>query len=233
MKYAKKMRLVDIDDDIAQPVYQPQPSDDNFTAPRILSTLDKSMHDILNRHDIDDGEKWALYNQILQRYLNHLKKTRQPVIAVDTNPQYEANGQRIHTPEAFNGNISNNISGIFPIGDSLEGISQPNVRNFFECARRSDVNQPQHSSAVSPISSAHQSPLRPLDISPEYIPQPLMSKRTTDRRAPKRGARHVMTNEIPHKVIAIPNNITPRRLFRNRAPAQSNYDFYWEATNAK
>lgn len=77
MKYAKKMKLVDIDDvthSSSGPSNHSMPSDDNFITPRILSLLDNAMNDILNRSDVDDGEKWILYNQSLQRYLNHMKK---------------------------------------------------------------------------------------------------------------------------------------------------------------
>lgn len=43
-----------------------------------LSRLDKEMHTILKRK-IDDREKWALYTQVLQRYLYVTKENRKPV----------------------------------------------------------------------------------------------------------------------------------------------------------
>lgn len=73
MKYAKKMKLVDIDDDTTRSSSL-QPSDSEFMTPRILSTLDGSMNEILSRRDIDDSEKWILYNQTLQKFLNYMKK---------------------------------------------------------------------------------------------------------------------------------------------------------------
>lgn len=44
-----------------------------------IKNLDSEMEEILNRKDISDSEKWSLYTNVLQRYLNVSKSLREPV----------------------------------------------------------------------------------------------------------------------------------------------------------
>lgn len=75
MKYAKKMKLVDIGEvsAIEKNYSSGIISDSDYVQPRMLSSLDRVMRGILERKDLDDGSKWTLYNQTLHRYLNFVK----------------------------------------------------------------------------------------------------------------------------------------------------------------
>lgn len=236
MKYAKKMKLVEIDDDCPQPSNQTLPSDDSFTAPRMLSILDNSMNEILNRHDMDDSEKWILYNQTLQKFLSYMKKKRTPT------PQHTPQEQRNHSIDLFDGNISEqNISGIMPLRDSIESISHPSVRAFFKQVRDNmpDGFNTNHSSPATSTSSiqslspnldiSHTPPQSQINQSVEMMSIP--NNITHRRRAPKRNAAHDVSGVPPTKIL--PRNPTPRALFRPRNPAGHRHDFYWEPTNAK
>lgn len=234
MKYTKKMRLIDVDDDVTQPnidsKYQLHPSDYNFAAPRMLSILDNSMSEILNRRDMDDGEKWIHYNQTLQKFLNYMKKMRPP------STQHPPPEQQNQTIDAFDGHISeNNITGVQPIRDSLEYISQPSVRDFFIQLRdnNSNTNNICQSSPIAATStSSNQHSLMSIDdahTTPRSRPQPQHSKikTTKKKRAPKRNAANPMSNAQPTKKSSR-NGLTPRALFRIRNPP-----LYWQATTAK
>lgn len=232
MKYAKKMRLVEIGDDISQPPdeqpYLSQPSDDKFTAPRTLSMLDNSMNSILNRSDIDDGEKWKLYHQILQRYLNHMRTTQKSNMEqTPHNIQLVSDSPGNHTPDAFNKELSDhNITGIFPIRDSIENIALPHVRQFFEQARQKDVNQ---LSPVLPMTSDNS--MISLDASPR-TPSPQQQQQQL-RRGTKRNAGNNVTAIHPNKIVATQPEVQPRQLYRNRQQTESRAEFYWMPTKAK
>lgn len=240
MKYTKKMKLVDIDDGVTQqsiePSYQTLPSDYNFTAPRMLSTLDNSMNEILNRRDMDDNEKWILNNQTLQKFLNYMKKSRPPM------DQHTSQEQQNNSIDSFDGRISyHNITGILPFRDSLESIAHPGVRDFFKQIRENQPygNNSLHSSPVASTSSTH-------SLSPNFDnmhtitpPQPQISQSVMktpspnnvtyrQRRGQKRTAVHDVSGVPPFK-----KNPTPRALFSPRNPAHHRHDFYWESTNAK
>lgn len=236
------MKLVDIDDlphQTGDQSYLSLPSDEKFTAPRILSMLDNSMNAILNRNDMNDGEKWTLYNQTLQRYLNHMRKTQKSnTQQLPHNIQFNEEEQQNHTSEAFNNRISDHdITGIFPIRDSIETITQPNVRQFFQQARQSDVNQlsPIHHMSVDNNSmiNFNRSPETP----PQHQQQPipiLGTKRTGEiipKRARKRGPSRDVTGIHPYKVVSRPGNTPPRA--PQRSTAKSQLDFYWKSTKAK
>lgn len=247
MKYAKKMKLVEIDD-IPQSTSHNHVllSDEQFTAPRTLSMLDNYMKIILERTDISDGEKWQLYSQTLQKYLNHMKRSEVPNL---NGQQFDSSISRDHTPYTFNNRLSDHdISGIFPMKPSIENISQPTVRAFFEQAKISDANSVFTRRMSDPIHS-HQNdsdiitPTTPTQFSsPEAMsigrPSITSSMETTRnvamRRRKKRGHEHNMTAIHPYKVaprevvIAAPPNLSPKQLYRNRNPA-----LYWEASNAK
>lgn len=248
MKYTKKMRLIDVDeDDVTQPnidsQYQSHPPDHKFVAPRMLSILDNSMNAILNRCDMDDGEKWIHYNQTLQKFLNHMKQTRLP------NTQQIEGGRQNRTTDAFDGHISDhNITGIHPLRDSLDTISQPSVRDFFQQLREnaSNTSKPHQSSPVAATSTStnqhsimsfddlHTTPqLRPQLPSPLIQNQYPPTKPGTKKKRPlKRNATKPMSNARPAKKSST-NRITPRSLFRDRRPAGSRHDIYWQVTNAK
>lgn len=246
MKYAKKMKLVEIDDN-SQLSSLSMPTDENFSTPRILSILDNSMNGILNRHDINDGEKWTLYNQVLQRYLNHIKKLNaKNSVNEQLSNSVQFNDQEHHrTPDTFDNRISNNnISGIFRMKPSIDNISQPTVREFFEQARQRDAI---HSSPVSPISfqslDESNASLNNLPQTPEQtqmsISLPQTDKmRNVTKRQRKRAAAFDLTRIHPNKVCTTYNaqqlqNLQPKQLYRNRQAPQSKYDFIWESTKAK
>lgn len=253
MKYAKKMKLVPVDDISHSAVDQSHLPDENFTASRILSILDDSMNAILNRNDINDGEKWTLYNQTLQRYLNHMKKTHSQNSNVQRPQKFQSEEtyNRHHTPSAFNNSISeHDISGIFPMKPSIESALQPNVREFFEQARKSDASQFSPISATSIYdeinssnTNADQSPHRtPLQITHQPMSISIPSTDETRniavrKRGPKRNAVRDMTTVHPYKMAkdhaAMPKNLEPTQLYRNRRQPQSNMEFYWQPTNAK
>lgn len=237
MKFAKKMKLVDIDDiSHHSPVQSvsPLPSDEDFVAPRILSILDNSMNSILNRNDMNDGEKWILYNQTLQKYLNYMKNSRTRNSAVQSD-------QPKNTSELFNGHISNNMSeimsGILPIRGSIDNISHANVKNFFEQARLSDINNvvqhpQQHSSPISNNSLDR----FPMDLDESMTTPPpnrMQTKKVTSNKnlANRRG---IKRNAGAAELSGRPSNkVAPRSLYRRRPPAKPKYHHYWEATTAK
>lgn len=47
--------------------------------PNTLSVLDKEMKEVLNNNKFSDYEKWTMYSQILQRYLNIINNIRKPI----------------------------------------------------------------------------------------------------------------------------------------------------------
>lgn len=71
MEFTKKMILVD--PDTIHRINQQE-----NVQPNTLSLLDQEMKDIINNNKISDYEKWTLYNQVLQRYLNIVNNTRKP-----------------------------------------------------------------------------------------------------------------------------------------------------------
>lgn len=229
------MKLVDIDDDnvthqVIESTYQTLPSDYNFTAPRVLSILDNSMSEILNCRDMDDSEKWILYNQTLQKFLNYMKKTRTPITQ---------HTQRNHTIEAFDGHISDhNITGIQPLRDSIEFISQPNVRDFFQQIREKppSVDQTHQSSPVA-LNLPTPSNFNNLCNTPLQVSQSAKKSTTPKKINPKsrqhrkRGAEHDVSGVLPPKIPS--KKPTPRALFRSRRTAGHRHDFYWESTNSK
>lgn len=237
MKFAKKMKLVDIDDDISHTsiasTQQLLPTDDNFTAPRMLSILDNSMNSILNRHDIDDGEKWALYNQTLQRYLNYMKKQR----TQNFNTQHTQNFNTQHIPQpeinvqnqlthSFDGRISDNdISGISPMRDSLDSISNTRVRNFFEQARQSSQNS-NATAQSSPIS--HNVSDISMPILNHSLQMPPQRSTTTKKRVTKKRP----ATAHPEGYMR-PCKISLTDLAKSRGRTRSVTNFFWKATNAK
>lgn len=138
------MRLIEMDDNgNTTQVYansNNQIDDDNFLKPRVLSTLDNVMSEILKTQNTTDVDKWYLYSQALQKYLNYVKMNSKKV---DNNSSYPDNNSKIiQQPEdrLNNSFLQFDISGVEPFRDSLDSISQPVVRNFFEKARQANIS---------------------------------------------------------------------------------------------
>lgn len=143
------MKLVEIDDTNLSPCTNngTHIDDDSYTKPCVMSTLDNAMNEIL-RAPISDGDKWKLYSQALRRYLSHSKFTSRKF---DDNVSYpitvnESRNKDTSAENLFNlslGDISLpnqlDISGVERIRDSIDSISHPNVKNFFEKAREANI----------------------------------------------------------------------------------------------
>lgn len=129
------MKLVEVDDSTLLSHTNNTIDDESYSKPRVLSTLDNVMNEIL-RAQIPDADKWKLYSQALQRYLNHAKvnSTKNAPIIGNTNPEDNPFNFSLGSfSERFQNDV--NMSGVQPLRDSLDSISQPSVRNFFEQAR--------------------------------------------------------------------------------------------------
>lgn len=118
MKYAKKMRLVECDDNESEKTTHQQKyvynlSEETFTKPSTFLDLDSTMRSILSREDITDNEKWLHYNQALQRYLFFIKqKHGLPPIPLSTEENDgEATTEDLH-PKSQNVAIQNLFRGL-------------------------------------------------------------------------------------------------------------------------
>lgn len=177
MKFAKKMKLIEIDNDnIAPHANSNCINDEEYPKPHVLSPLDNIMNKILKAPFISDGEKWSLYNQALQRYLNHVKIATKKIDYNNTSYSENRGKDDYNSSPAvedtFNLSMSPlDISGLAPLRDSLDSISQPVVRNFFERAR--------NTSAV------------PLFSQP-VVDQPSLPKEPTKRKARKSQPRRIL-----------------------------------------
>ena len=58
---------------------QQQQQHTSTTKRRTYKTLDQEMEEIMSDKRIDDREKWKMYNQVLQRFLNNSAINRQPI----------------------------------------------------------------------------------------------------------------------------------------------------------
>lgn len=82
MKHAKKMILVEApvgeEETInrSRDLILKKQFDENYLKPNQIFDLDQELKRTLNRTDLDDHEKWALYNQTLQRFLFHINEER-------------------------------------------------------------------------------------------------------------------------------------------------------------
>lgn len=90
MKYTKKMKLVECKD-IDNPAQSKKIDvlDSVYVQPKTLQNLDTAMGEILFSKNLNDSQKWALYNQILHRYL-HFTRQHNPqyTSTVKTSPDY-------------------------------------------------------------------------------------------------------------------------------------------------
>lgn len=176
------MKLVEIDENNFSSYSNnaAQIDDDSYSKPRVMPTLDSAMNEIL-RAPISDGDKWKLYSQTLQRYLNHAKFTARKI---DTNYSYldKAENKNDSIPPSQPENTFDisfdgvsptslfNMSGISNIRDSIDGISQPSVRNFFEKARE-----------INTIPT-----ITPSKIDKVNVPDSHQSKKKSKKQAPNR-----------------------------------------------
>ena len=263
MKYAKKMKLVDIDDAAQHCAQQPKlQTDADFLAPRIFSTLDNFMNAILKRRDINDGEKWLLYNQALQKYLNHMKSVRSKISSSTQRQSNISPDEQSHadlTPSPFNKNISDaDITGIYPLRDSIDNITNAGVRSFFEHIRESEANNvesPQLSpqpnfqqqlqrslsqSELSPNSLNHF--IEPQRISPA-LPGGLFNEDVSMRSveiSPQQNKRPASLKAAPSRAAkrtalqpGVKGSRLRAQLFRTRTQPPDKYEFYWRTSNAK
>lgn len=83
MKYAKKMILVEAPigevektSETVRDLILKKQFDENYLKPNRIFDLDQELKRTLNRSDLDDHEKWTLYNQTLQRFLFHINEER-------------------------------------------------------------------------------------------------------------------------------------------------------------
>ncbi|EFA11980.1 hypothetical protein TcasGA2_TC001494 [Tribolium castaneum] len=72
MEHAKKVIMVD-------PAVIERMQSGITNQPNIINDLDREMRRIIELKHIDDNEKWTLYNQVLQRYLKVINRSRKPV----------------------------------------------------------------------------------------------------------------------------------------------------------
>lgn len=141
------MQLVELDN-INQPINNYQHNsipinDETYSKPYVLSALDQLMDGILRKSGISDGDKWQLYNQSLQKYLNFVKlqsKKPQNLQNLQNPSESYRNLSKVDSAFCVPNDLSFNISGIEPLRDSLDSISVPIVRNFFEKIRENDGN---------------------------------------------------------------------------------------------
>lgn len=171
MKYAKKMRLVEINDDeytnthtknIDQHIYTMNDSDDTYFKPKVLSSLDKEMDAILRNSEMNEYDKWNLYKRTLHKYLNFIDTTRKSGNVSDTSSNKEKN-QKDWLNNTFTEHPPR-YTRVFdtaasPKRDSLDKVTAPLVREFFENIRASgkrDNHSPRvnESQTSSPLNSA-------------------------------------------------------------------------------
>lgn len=202
MKYAKKMKLIEVDDINIEPHGNSNHIDDeNYSKPRVLSPLDNVMNEILHTSFISDAEKWRVYSQALQRYLNHVKITSKKINY--STPYPDTNNKNISIPalddtEKFNFTIPDvDMSGLYPIRDSLDSISQPIVRNFFQAARNVGTNYRQSASEGESIGS--QSTNRKINQKKKSYKRISNQRETRSKTvAAKRRAENNLSSEISH-----------------------------------
>lgn len=183
------MRLVEIDDISSSTCanYDNRIDDDSYSKPCVMSTLDNAMNEILLA-PMPDGEKWKLYTQTLQRYLNHSKFNARKIDSNFSLPEKD-NGSRNITfqpaENSFNLSLENfsptqqfDMSGVDYLRDSLDSISQPAVRNFFEKARK--VNSHVGVSSPSPA------PILESEVQHEPVRQSQRSKKKPHKSTARR-----------------------------------------------
>ena len=191
-------------------------SDETYSKPYVLSALDRLMNDILKKSGLSDGEKWQLYNQTLQRYLNFVKAQSKEKNSASTSIQTKSCDSNLDdTRRDFTllRDSSFNMSGVEPIRDSLDTISVPVVRDFFMNAR--EKNDPLNASwrSLPSPQPQHQQPSLPKVVNDrpkkkavrkvnhyiQFKPNPSSRSKAA---AKKRHAEALLSQIRPRKVIA-------------------------------
>lgn len=230
MKYTKKMKLVELESEDRfnnnNKIHQGACtlSDGAYTKPHVLPALDRLMDEILQKTGISDADKWQLYNQTLQKYLNFVKVTSEKQHRFnsqleDSNDYSHSSFQKHDQSFSKQGDMAFNLSGVEPIRDSLDSISAPIVRNFFENARENGAYTNDHRSS-SPLASNEVLMSKPAQrISKKsghviekrskkkaqrkksLMYQPWSPLKTRSTKAKKRQADELLASMIPCKVV--------------------------------
>jgi hypothetical protein len=118
-----------------------------------MTKLDSEMN-IIMKKKVSDREKWTMYNQVLQRYLQIAEEKRQPVklpISSDTDyleetvissvpPSYKSKVQEVYRILRHSSNIKWNDSGLVSVnGVSINGSNIVDLLNDI-LRQRKDVN---------------------------------------------------------------------------------------------
>lgn len=223
MKYAKKMKLIEIDGSSSSSYSNNDTihlDDQNYSKARVLSTLDNSMNEILKSQTTSDADKWFLYSQVLHKYLNHIKYITQKPNHSSPIPE-NANNNTKSTEESFNlsslpdMDVELNTTNISQARDSLDSINIPAVRSFFEKARNTDSVPALSQSSSSSSSNVNEEIRR----KPKNQKKPRKNVRalpyTTRSTAKKRGAERNLSADLSH--------IRPTKVAIRR----------WESSNAR
>lgn len=179
MKFAKKMQLVEINNESVGDTQQSQqlkkPSNTGYMEPKTLYDLDSEMHSIINSNS-PDNEKWVLYNQALLRYLHFAAKIR--------SGHHEARATE-NMDQSFN-NLLNNTH------DTLNDISLPSVRDFFIKAREQSTTDEHNQTMHSVQSEKYIQPPMQINTIPEEI-SPIPSPHRRLRSGRKRRHATIIT----------------------------------------
>lgn len=128
MKFAKKMKLVECREENTRAHPDKfEVTDSFFLQPKIIQNLDKSMSEILFNNKLADNQKWAFYNQALQRYLHFARQH---------NPQYTA---KVKSPRDYTMFLN-------------ETQSAPNISHTFDISQPSMSS---HNATRQSINSQH------------------------------------------------------------------------------
>lgn len=211
------MKLIEIDDNSASSFTNNNnyntADDEIFLKPRVLSSLDSTMNEILTIPAISDGVKWTMYSQALQRYLNHIKFSSNKN---ESNRKYpDQNNSRI-PEDSFNFHNPFDISGVEPVKDSLDSISQPIVRNFFERARNANITTSPSMSAANEQASSPEQPLVTKKKRSKKVRR-VLPYQTRNYVSSKRRAENSLSAEV--------SQVRPCKVLLNRVN--------WEATTAR
>lgn len=144
MKFTKKMKLVECNDDADQPQQNGKcinnMSDESYSKSYKLYDLDQMMSKIL-KLNLPDNEKWRLYFQILQRFLFFTKQV------------HEKNNERVQKyPVAFE------VQGKEPEAMDARNLS------LLDCDKSDHIDLNEAFSMPSPTSSSSSDEAAPSDL---------------------------------------------------------------------
>lgn len=248
MKYAKKMKLVEVDDisstneDTHQ--HRHKVSDENYSKPYVLSSLDQLMSDILSKKGISDVEKWQLYSQSLQKYLNFVKtlseKSQTSINHSEVNQKVRPKDSSIlFTPsEISDFNLSNpvddslNLSVLTPIRDSIDSISAPRVRHFFERAREMEATNNKSSTSIKEIGEIAESvPIHePMEIN---YPVGRKIKKASNKNNRRSSLMYQPWSPIQTRSLVKKKKRKAETALLTRPCKVILNDLYWEPTSAR